>query len=234
MSLRKTRAIFTTWARAVAIIDDRLQEIGLSDQNNKSMRIINASLRGHQHRGKNGILELLEKCDTDSIRTQIGQAKNNLRTDTIQLRENVTAMNSLSGDVSESRFIVNSVSDASTVPVDNAPGIGHLLLIGLFSIGFGSVVSAYYRPELENLGFESTESAEHLLGLPVVASVTEDVDDSSEPNSVANSVVRYCEVGLFGFFVLTVLLCFVQPELRDAFVENPIYGFSRMVGMFFG
>lgn len=219
--------------QAVAQINQNLQELGLSDESSKSMRIINASLP-ETNTAVRSILDILERCDTDSVQTQIGLAQNNLQTDAIQLREEVTAMNLLTSQIPESRYIVNSVSDASTVPADNSPGFGYILLIGMFSVGFGSVISMYYRPDYEDLGFDSVENAEQALGLPVIAQIQESQESDDQPNTVANTVVRYSEVALFGFLVLTILLCFVQPDLRQAFIESPVYGLSRMAGMFFG
>lgn len=219
--------------QAVAQINKDLQELGLSDSANKSMRIINASLP-QTNSAVRSILDILAKCDTDSLQTQIGRAQNNLKVDAIQLREDVTAANLLAEQIPESRYIVNSVSDGPTLPEENSPGVGYMLLIGLFSIGFGSVISMYYRPEFEEVGFESVENTQEILGVPVIARIEESDEVAEEPNTVANSVVRYSEVALFGFFVLTLLLCFAQPDLRQAFLDSPIYGLSRMAGMFFG
>lgn len=223
-------------SKSISRINDQLQDLGVSDpDNSNSMRIINAALP-ETNTAVRSILELLAVCDTDSIQTQIGQVQNNLRTDSIKLREDVTSMKLLADNLSESRYVVNSISQPSTKPSSSKSIFGYVLTIALISGLFGTVIASHYRPDLENCGFEDSESVSDILGVPVIATVSEsepDEENQSAPNYVVNSIVSYSEVVLFGFILMTLMLCVVQPDLRQAFFESPVYGLSRMSSIIF-
>ena len=220
---------------AVSKIYADLRELdlpNLNDDESGSVRIINAAMTESNSAVK-AVLELLDELDTDSIQTKLGQIQNNLRVDTIQLREELVGLQSLTNNLTESRYVVNSVSQAVTKPGESAPHFGHIFLFGCFAAGVGMTVASFYQPEIEDVGFADVESAAELLGTPVVACIAGVSDSEEGKEGWANTLIRYCEIGLFGFILLTVILCFIQPDLRNAFFESPFYGLSKMKDLFF-
>ncbi len=224
--------------KSIVRIKTRLDDIdvAVTESRDNSIRIINASMPETNSAIKS-ILDLLEACDVDSIQSQIGATRDQLRRDSRQLREEVTEMDLLTEEFSGGRYIVNSISNSKTNSAETQPGIGYLIILGLISVVIGSVVSTYYRPEVEGIGFDSKEQAGKWLNLPIIANIAEPTDQQElgdKQPSWANTTVRYAEVALFGFVLLTALLCLFQSDLRQAFLDSPLYGLSKMSGMFFG
>jgi hypothetical protein len=220
--------------RSIANIKQQLDEINLplDGEAASSMRIINAALP-ESNSAARSILELLGQLDTDTIQARIGQVQNNLRAGAVELREDVSELRTMTNRFSESRFVVNGVSGARTRPSAKGPNIGHIFVFGFIAMVGATFVATYYRPELENCGFETIESIQETLSVPVVSEIVSDGQQRPEKAALGNKIVRYCEVGLFGFVLLSAILCFIQPDIREAFFESPFYGMSKIANLFF-
>ena len=126
-----------------------------------------------------------------------------------------------------------------TLPINGVPSVPWLILIGSFSALVGSTVAWNFQP-FESRGFSDFESLEKKLEVPVVATiglVTESDDGTPGAKNVmsfSNRVVRLGGLFLFGLFVVVAGFVLISPEVRQAFMENPFYGFAKIVRMFAG
>ena len=198
------------------------------------VRIVNASMAtGNAEVGM--ILESLNSLDLDSVQLKIGKLQTSSAADANRLDVEIRELKNLSANLSGNSFVVNSITDARTQPADSVPLRRQLLLFAMLASCVGFAVALAYRPEFVGMGFENTEEAENTLGLPVITTLgaNEDVDEEAVHGSWANSLVRFCEIALFGFVLLTAILCLIQPDLRVAFFENPIFGMSKLSRLFF-
>lgn len=220
--------------QSIATINDQLRALNVSTtgETQQSIRIINASLP-EGNAAIRSILEMLNNVDTDSIQTRIGQIQNHLKVDAVQLREDVSELRNLTNQFSESRFVVNGISEPRTRPAGRFPNIGHVFLLGLVSLIGGAFVATYYRPENANQGFDTEDAVKNTLGLPVVSKLVSAIEKEDRPKPWGNSVVGFFEVALFGFVLLVAILCLIQPEIRAAFFESPFYGMSKIANLFF-
>ncbi len=225
-----------TLQNSIANINQRLIQLQLPIVNttNSSVRIVNASIP-RTHSGVSEILDSLNALDVDSIQSQLGQIKDHSRADSTRLQAELAEMQRLTERLEGSRFTVSCIGDAKTRPANGVPLRRQLFLFGLLAsvLAFGTMM--IYKPELEGLGFESTAHTSETLALPVITNVGAVDPNTLEepPTAMGNSIVRVCEIALFGFFLLVAILCLVQPELRQAFFENPLYGLSKMARLFF-
>ncbi len=214
--------------------DDAILEAA-PQRGDSPMRVVNASLR--QGGPLHGVLSSIDEIDIDSIRSRVLQTQQNLRSDAHQLRNQIASLNTATKELSENRIVVDAIFPVRSGPTDSGPSPGVLLLFGVLAIAFGATVAFGYKPELDDVGYESADDAAGKLKLPLVSALhadsTNEMDDTKQ-NSVANSIVRFCEIGLTGFVLLAVVLCLTIPEIRSAFVENPFYGLSRIGDLFFG
>jgi hypothetical protein len=223
--------------QAIADINQQLKNLelpSLSDQR-KPMRVINTSLP-EQGSTSAAILDMLQNLDTDAIQTKIGQIQNHLESDARQLREHVGELRNLADKLVESRFVVNGVSEVRAVPRQSPVGTLTLLFFGAGAACCGSLAFRYYRPELDDVGFETVQEAEQLLGIPVIAGIhaTEPVPSSRLFNfRFTNVAVRAAEVAFFGIVLLVVSICFLSADIRELFFENPLFAFSKIIQLLY-
>lgn len=196
------------------------------------VRIVNVSMpSGNAKVG--AILASLNSIDIDSVQMKIGQLQSTTNVDANRLDAEIRELRNLTGNLSKDNFVVSGISDAKTQPANSVSLRRQIFLFAMLASAIGLGVSMFYRPEFEGVGFETPEAAENTLGLPVIASLDSKTDEETERSSWANKTVRICEIALFGFVLLTAILCLIQPDLRSAFFENPIFGMSKLSRMFF-
>jgi hypothetical protein len=199
------------------------------------MRVVNASLGSGGP--LNRVLDSIESLDIDTIKSRLLQTQQNLRSDALETRNQIISLNAATKEMSDNRIVVDAISPVRTAPADAGPRPAMLLMFGLFAIAFGAAVAFRYKPELVDVGFDSADDAARSIGLPLVSTIRVDLAEVAgrgKKDCIANSIVRVCEIGLTGFVLLTVVLCLTIPEIRSAFVENPIFGLSRIGELFFG
>jgi len=219
---------------SIADINTRIKNFDPQRQvsSEQPVRILNASLAaGDAEVGT--ILSTLDSLDIDTVQSKIGQLQTNATTDANRLDAELRQLKSMTRNLSSNNFVVSCITDAKTQPADSAPLRRQLLLFGMLASGIGLAVSMAYRPELIGIGFEDTEEVENTLGLPVIATLDVNEDEESSNSCWANSLLRFCEIALFGFILLTAILCLIQPDLRVAFFENPFFGMSKLSRLFF-
>ena len=136
--------------------------------------------------------------------------------------------------MSDGTLTVDSIKQLRTTPFRSSPGLSHIILFGLISCFLGACISVAYQPAMDGLGFDSPEQTAKALGIPVIATIMPTASTVEHPNGIANTVVRVAEVVLFAFLLLIILLCLVQPEIREAMFANPFYGLSKISALFFG
>lgn len=225
---------FEQLRNSISKINRRLQNLNTQRDEpvDQPVRIRNASM-AESNPQVGSILASLNSLDIDSVQSKLGQIRNNSTVNADRLGAELRNLQTLAGDLSSNNFVISCISDAATQPVDSVPIRRQMFLFAMLAGATGFGVALFYRPEFDGLGFEDSDDAESTLGLPVVATVIAKDDEEDKPGSWANSLVRFCEIALFGFFLLTVILCMIQPDLRAAFFENPVFGMSKLSRLFF-
>ena len=135
-------------------------------------------------------------------------------------------------------MVVGDPSQIQTRPLDNVPSRFSCCLLVLVSIIAGSVVAINFEP-FESCGFENARSVGRLLGIPVIAQIVVDTtSSSSEPekkqSSWANRAAAIAGLMLLGVCVVIAGFVLVNPEVRDAFYENPLFGCTKIIRIFAG
>ena len=147
-------------------------------------------------------------------------------------------------------FAIEQVSALPARPIGGVPTWRQLVLIGMISTLFAATISFCYRPFTDK-GFSNVDVLAKKLGLPVVAKLNYRTPVSDEAKAgklttevsgqpqtreypVANEIVRWSELVLFGVLISVIAMCMVNTTIRSAFAENPFYGFSRVVWMIRG
>ena len=183
-------------------------------------------------------LHSIESLNTDSVRQQLSAVQQTIRSDAVNRREQVATLRSLTNESVGQNYSVRDISEVRNRPTDGVPSLAHLLLFGLGALTIGSVVAMNYRPELVDRGFESVGEAEETLGVPVVGELSAATSllegGQRETTSIANRVVSFSEIGLFAAFLVVIFLCFISPNIRGAFFENPLHGLAQIAWMFMG
>jgi hypothetical protein len=184
-----------------------------------------------------GTLDSIVALDTDTIHTQLGEINHSIRSDAIQQREDIATLRVLSENVSNDGFDIRSVSSIRNVPDGGVPSNAQLMLIGFIAVALGSVVATYYRPESMDRGFESTESAESVLGTPVIAKIPghgNPANRRAKPSlEISNRIVQWSEIALFTVALVVIFICFMNPNIRETFFENPFHGLAKVAWLFF-
>ena len=184
-----------------------------------------------------GTLDSIVALDTDTIHSNIGEINHSIRSDAIQQREDIATLRVLSDNVADDRFDIRSVSDVRNIPNGGVPSNAQLMLIGFIAVALGSVVTTYFRPELLDRGFESTESAENVLGTPVIAKILSNGkqgdNHAQRPLAISNHIVQWSEIALFTVALVLIFICFLYPNIRETFFENPFHGLTKVAWLFF-
>lgn len=186
-----------------------------------------------------GLLESVEGLDTDSLRAKISQVQQNLRTDTNQILSQIKETQRLAGELANNRIVLQSVHAPKTTPAKPLPGLSTMFLLACVSVGAGIAGAVWYQPALTGVGFENFEQLGRRLKLPVIARINPESEKESVANEdqgpfTSNAVFQVCEIVLFTFAALLVVLCILQPEVRIAFLENPLLGLAKLAELVMG
>ena len=164
------------------------------------------------------------------------------------LRESVDQLASLASEAtlvakSSGRgpaFSVESVFSKEAKPVGAIPPKPHLWLLMLAACGIAGIVVASYQP-FASKGFEDVDSVSRKLKIPVVASLDNShladestgalapAGDTATELPQANNMVKACEWILFAGLMLVIGFCLANADIRDSFMQNPFYGFARIM-----
>ncbi len=127
-------------------------------------------------------------------------------------------------------------------PVGGVPTIPALILLVMFSMVLGSIVSMNYQP-FSDRGFENVSRLAKALRIPVIAvlptwaGISETPNEMSEANKKApwaNRAVGMAKLALLGLLILTIGFCLIDGGVREAFGRNPFFGFAKMIWVFIG
>ncbi len=171
--------------------------------------------------------QTIESIDTQALRTLIGE---------IQQQVINPAANANSGKSDDAVVAVTGLSLSKTIPIRGMPGFGVLLTLVAFAGLVGTVIAGHYQP-FETRGFSRVDAVAKMLGVPVVAAIRQR-DDA--PNSAgagvswANRVVKTSGLIVFGVFVVVTGFILINPDVRQAFFENPFFGCAKIVRIFVG
>lgn len=202
------------------------------------IRVVNTSIPSRSS-AAGPILGALEAIDTDSLDLELKNLRESVRGNAIKLREGLANVQMASNSLPRGNLIVDSIAKLKTAPIQSGPGLPHLILFSLISCFIGSCIAMSYKPALDSVGFASLDDTTQSLGLPVVATLNQQVDPADQNTKTkrvgfANTIVRFSEIALFAFLLLIILLCIVQSDVREAMFANPFYGLSKISSFFFG
>ena len=185
----------------------------------------------HRSSSNTNVSEIPELADIQSSLAAIDMRA--LRTTVAELRETKTTAGSNKGSG-------KSVSRLETTPIGGVPRTSHVVFISLLSLLVGSVVASNFQA-FSPQGFEDTSTVASRLKVPVLASIPSrsSVADSNSSSGgqalpVANRVGWFAKAVLLCVIGLTIFVCCLNPEIRQAFLQNPFHGFSRLVWLFVG
>lgn len=135
-------------------------------------------------------------------------------------------------------LMVGTPNEIQTRPLDGSPGGTGYFLVGLVSVIVGSIVALNVKP-FESRGFENARSVGQFLGVPVVAKIFADSTSSNSESTKrnvcwANRVTSGSGLLLLGIFVMVAGFVLINPEVRDAFFEDPMFGCTRIIRVFAG
>jgi hypothetical protein len=171
-----------------------------------------------------------------------------LESDTISLRESIGQLAEIAAEATTTAkasgfgpaFSIMGVRGRVPAPVNGVPGKRESLLLVLASTLIAGMVSLAYKPFAER-GFESVENVENRLGIPVIATLDNshryeeatgpgiETETVEEEVPGANQIVKACQWVLFCGAMLIIGFCLANTNIRIAFLENPFYGFARIV-----
>ena len=180
-----------------------------------------------------------EPIDPVDISTTIGSIDihplREILTD-IRTRSDVQA-NLLSKHEKTGDHSVKKLKSSQTRPINGSPGLASAVLLGLLSIVIAMTVALRLDPFVSR-GFDSSNSLEAKLGVPIVAEIQQHHDTSSTKSKQAvpwaNRIAHYSGLCLFGVFVVVAGFILVNSEVRETFFENPLYGCAKIVRIFAG
>ncbi len=177
----------------------------------------------------------IESIDLNSLREVLAEMQQRL-----DVQKNlINAQPPVSSNtLSAGQFLVGQPNRILTRPLDASPGSLGFFLVGLTSVIVGSIVALNFQP-FECRGFENARSVGRVLGIPVVAQIlAETTSENSEPKKRhvpwANRVSAIASLLLFGIFVVVAGFVLINPEVREAFYENPLFGCVQIIRMFAG
>lgn len=177
----------------------------------------------------------IESIDLQSLRDVLDEMRKRMDAQTNLIKNDSPV---LSGEGIDSRIIVSNPNRVETRPLDSTPsGVG-MCLLGLASVIIGSVVAWKLQP-FESRGFENARSIGRVLGVPVVAQIrsiatSENTETKKRRAAWANQVAMGSGLLLIGLFVAVAGFMLINPEVRDAFYENPMYGCTKIFRIFAG
>jgi hypothetical protein len=178
----------------------------------------------------------IDSIDTRSLRSVLNEIEDRIRNQQVQVDlnppESVT-------DNGSAAFNVQSLDRSRTVPVNGSPGLGSLIMLGLFSVAIGCAVARCYDP-FEARGFPTVDTLGKMLGVPVVVELKSGTDslDGQGADSIgaswSNRIVKIAGLTLLGVFMVVIGFVLTNSGVRAAFVENPLYGCARIFRIFAG
>ncbi len=132
---------------------------------------------------------------------------------------------------------VKNLKTSQTRPINGTPSIPSTILLGMFSLVVATMVALSLDPFVSK-GFESSNSLEAKLGVPIVAEIQQNEDSSTtekkQTTPWANRVAHYSGLCLFGIFVVVAGFILINSEVRETFFENPLYGCAKIIRIFAG
>ena len=141
---------------------------------------------------------------------------------------------------SNPQMLVTSLTPIKTIPIRGVPSLGILLALGAFAGLVGTVISGHFQP-FALRGFSGVETIGKTLGVPVVAAIASDrlpataeIGQGNNGIGWANRVVKASGLILFGIFVIVAGFILINPEVRQAFFENPFFGCAKIIRLFVG
>ena len=179
----------------------------------------------------NKLTSTVESIDLQSLRGLLNEMRQRIDVQS-KLIEGASLQRQTTG------LVVSSKTGVTSLPTAGFPGNIWLWLLGLASTVFGSVVAVKMNP-FESRGFENARAIGRKLGVPVVAQIRSDSSPSGEITnnknvSWANRVATGSGFILFGALVVFGGFLLANPEIRFAFLENPLSGIVKTIWMLAG
>lgn len=183
-----------------------------------------------------GFASQLETIDLNSARSALDQLNDMIRTDATQRQQLLSSFNdqfAQTTSIGVASLTINDIALADKVyAIGASPHVVQLMFLAFLGLAVASVVTWKFDPSAVTKPFETSEKLQHVLGIPVLATIATRANANSKGNGVlhtwATRLVRTSEAVLLLLLIGLIAACLIDNQFIFTFFSNPLNAIARL------
>ena len=237
--------------RKIDDIQTQIRNLEVADSNGRNQSLANNSAQYEAHKTNHfalasatsktkstlaSVASQLESIDLNSARSALEQLNDMIRTDATQRQQRLSSFDdqlAQASSIGVSSLTINDIALADEVyAIGATPHVVHLMFLAFFGLAVASVVTWKFDPSAVTKPFETSEKLQHVLGIPVLATIATRANGSSTGNGAmhlwAMRLVRTSEAVLLLLLVGLIAACLIDNQFIFNFFSNPLNAIARL------
>ena len=207
-------------------------------ESHKKNQFALASATSTQNVSLSNAASKLESIDFNATRSSIDLLSEMIRADSNQRKKITHSFRSELESVVKQNHNALSVNEIDMAKHPRAigcsPGIVQLMLLSFLGLGVATVVTWKFEPALAIKTVGSEERLEHMLRIPLLATIATKKNTDPTSNKLhlwSLRIVRCCEAVLLTMLIGFLAACLVDSQFVMSFFKNPLDAVARLFSL---